>query len=112
MADRLRDRNKTPRPASERVRFQTPRNFDFFSEESLTKLIGHERKEWPLALLKELIDNGLDACEIGRAVPPVLEVTLDKDGFSVRENGPGLPYKTLAGSLDYDIRISDRPWDS
>jgi DNA topoisomerase VI subunit B len=92
------------------VSFKTPRNFDFFSEESLTKLIGHERKEWPLALLKELIDNGLDACEIGWVVSLLLEVTIDKDGFSVRDNGPGLPHKTLAGSLDYDIRISDKTY--
>ena len=99
-----------PRPASERVHFKTPRNFDFFSEESLTKQIGHERKEWPIALLKELIDNGLDACEIGGADSPIIEVTIDKDGFSVRDNGPGLPYDALAGSLDYDIRISDKTY--
>jgi hypothetical protein len=92
------------------VRFKTPRNFDFFSEESLTRRIGHDRKEWPIALLKELIDNGLDACEIGGAAPPVIEVTIGKDGFSVRDNGPGLPRDTLAGALDYDIRISDKTY--
>jgi DNA topoisomerase VI subunit B len=110
MAERLRDPDANPRPPAERVRFKTPRNFDFFSEESLTKQIGHDRKEWPIALLKELIDNGLDACEIGGAAPPVIEVTIGKDGFSVRDNGPGLPRDTLAGSLDYDIRISDKTY--
>jgi hypothetical protein len=91
------------------VSFKTPRNFDFFSEEALTKQIGHGRKEWPIALLKELIDNGLDACEM-KGTPAVLEVTIDKDGFSVRDNGPGLPRPTLAGSLDYDLRISDKTY--
>jgi DNA topoisomerase VI subunit B len=110
MAERLRDPDATPTPPSERVSFKTPRNFDFFSEESLTKQIGHGRKEWPVALLKELIDNGLDACEIGGAIPPVIEVILDKDGFGVRDNGPGLPRETLAGSLDYDVRVSDKTY--
>src|SRR6516165_12086926 len=54
MAQRRRDSEENPRPALERVRFKTPRNFDFFSEESLTKQIGHNRKDWPIALLKEL----------------------------------------------------------
>jgi len=110
MAERQRDPDANPRPPAERVRFKTPRNFDFFSEESLTKQIGHDRKEWPIALLKELIDNGLDACEIGGAAPPVIKVTIGKDGFSVRDNGPGLPRATLAGSLNYDIRISDKTY--
>jgi DNA topoisomerase VI subunit B len=110
MAEQRRDRDAMPQVVSERVRFKTPRNFDFFSEESLTKLIGHDRKEWPIALLKELLDNGLDSCEIGGVTPAVLEVAIDKDGFSVRDNGPGLPRETLAGSLDYDIRISDKTY--
>lgn len=110
MVHQLRDPDATPKPTVQRVRFQTPRNFDFFSEESLTKQIGYQRKQWPIALLKELIDNGFDACEIGGTATPLIEVTIDKDGFSVRDNGPGLPHDTLAGSLDYDIRISDKTY--
>ena len=109
MAEWLGDPDATFRPPSGRVSFKTPRNFDFFSEEALTKQIGHGRKEWSIALLKELIDNGLDACEM-KGTPPVIEVTIDKDGFSVRDNGPGLPRHTLAGSLDYDLRISDKTY--
>lgn len=110
MAVRLRDPDATPKPAVERVHFLTPRNFDFFSEESLTKQIGYPRKQWPIALLKELIDNALDACEMGRATSPVIEVTIEKNGFSVRDNGPGLRHDTLARSLDYNIRISDKTY--
>jgi DNA topoisomerase VI subunit B len=110
MAERLHDPEDNLRPGLERVLFTTPRDFDFFSEESLTKQIGHPRTAWPVALLKELIDNGLDACEVAGTAPPVIEVALDEDGFSVRDNGPGLPPGTLAGSLDYDVRVSDKTY--
>jgi DNA topoisomerase VI subunit B len=110
MAERLHDPGDKPRPTLERVLFTTPRDFDFFSEESLTKQIGHPREEWFVALLKELIDNGLDACELAGTAPPVIEVAIGGNGFSVRDNGPGLPRDTLVGSLDYDIRISDKTY--
>src|SRR5262249_57065707 len=52
------------------------------------------------------IDNALDATEGDRA--PVIEVGVDADGFSVGDNGPGLPPEIIEGSLNYDVRVSDK----
>jgi hypothetical protein len=47
----------------ERTTFTTSRAMEFVTEKELQMQIGHDRDLWPIALAKELIDNGLDACE-------------------------------------------------
>jgi DNA topoisomerase VI subunit B len=91
----------------ERTTFQTSRLLGFFSEKELQLQIGFARAEWPIALLKELIDNALDACETA-GVSPEIEVIVEPDTVNVRDNGPGLPTETLTRSLDYLIRVSDK----
>src|SRR6476620_2809265 len=78
----------------ERVTFRTSREMDFFSERELVTQTGHDKDEWPLVIVKEPMDNGLDACEEAD-VPPVIEVVADASGITVRDNGPGLPEDTL-----------------
>jgi DNA topoisomerase VI subunit B len=91
----------------ERSTFQTSRLLEFFSEKELQMQIGFAKEQWPIALLKELIDNALDACE-SAGVPPEIEVTVEPDRVSVRDHGPGLPVKTLKNSLNYLVRVSDK----
>jgi DNA topoisomerase VI subunit B len=90
-----------------RTTFTTSRLLEFFSEPELTKQIGHERELWPIATLKELIDNSLDACEASETAPKI-DVVFGDDFFSVRDNGPGIPPDTIIGSLDFNVRISDK----
>jgi DNA topoisomerase VI subunit B len=80
---------------------------DFFSERELVTQTGHPVDEWPLVIVKELIDNALDACEEADVVP-VIEVAADAGGITVRDNGPGLPEATLRGALDFKVRVSNR----
>jgi hypothetical protein len=94
-------------PRLQRVTFRTSREMDFFSERELVTQTGHDRDEWPLVIVKELVDNALDACEEAD-VPPVVEVTADAGGITVRDNGPGLPEDTLKAALDFTIRVSSR----
>ncbi len=104
------NRNKQdfkPAPKLARTTFCTSREMDFFSEKELVTQTGHERGEWPLVILKELIDNSLDACE-DADIPPVIRVVADAGGISVIDNGPGLPEATLSGALDFTIRTSNR----
>jgi DNA topoisomerase VI subunit B len=91
----------------ERTTFEVSREMEFFSEKELQMQIGHGRGLWPVALLKELIDNALDACET-TSVAPLVEVEIEDGAFSVRDNGPGLPKETLTRSLDYLKRVSDK----
>src|SRR5262245_9201691 len=78
----------------ERTTFETSRLLEFFTEKELTMQIGHPEREWPKALVKELIDNGLDASEAA-GVSPEVSVTVTDDGFEVKDNGPGLKESTL-----------------
>ncbi|MEX1229638.1 MAG: hypothetical protein WEB58_05330 [Planctomycetaceae bacterium] len=80
---------------------------DFFSEKELVTQTGHDISEWPLVIVKELVDNGLDACEEAD-IAPVITITADAGGITVADNGPGLPEATLKGALDFTIRASNR----
>jgi DNA topoisomerase VI subunit B len=93
-------------PALDRTAFTTKRAMEFFSTDELTKQIGHVTYFWPLATLKELMDNGVDACEKA-GVRPCLSVVAGSGTVSVRDNGPGLPPEVLERSLDYSVRVSD-----
>ena len=94
-------------PKLERTTFVTSRQMDFFSEKELTTQTGHQVEEWPLVFLKETIDNALDACEEADAAP-VITVTADECGITVKDNGPGLPESTLESALDFSVRASNR----
>ena len=91
----------------ERTAFRTSRLLDFMSEKELTAQIGHPRTVWPVVLLKELVDNALDACEEA-GTAPVVEVTLADDEIVVQDNGPGIPPDVVEGVLDFAVRVSSR----
>jgi hypothetical protein len=94
-------------PTLQRTTFQISREMDFFSERDLVTQTGHAVSEWPLVIVKELVDNALDECEeAGR--PPVIEICADPSGISVKDNGRGLPETTLRGAMDFTVRASSR----
>ena len=55
------------------------RLLDFFSEKELTAQTGHATAQWPIVVLKELVDNALDACEEANVAPEV-EIVVDGAG--------------------------------
>jgi DNA topoisomerase VI subunit B len=82
------------------------RGLEYFSERELQTQIGFPRDGWPIALLKELFDNGLDACEREGAAPHI-EVDYGPDFFSVRDNaGEGIPPGVVERVLDFSTRTS------
>ena len=91
----------------ERTTFQVSRATEYFTEKELQRQIGRGKAWWPAALLKELVDNGLDACEVGN-IAPEIEVEVGDDFFAVKDNGPGLPAAVIEGSLDFLQRVSDK----
>jgi anti-sigma regulatory factor (Ser/Thr protein kinase) len=97
----------------ERVAFTTSRLTEFASEKELVAQTGHQSFEWPRVIVKELVDNGIDACEDAE-IPPVIKVTITtgKAGKSMRivveDNGPGISPDTVTGIIDYDVRVSSR----
>jgi DNA topoisomerase VI subunit B len=91
----------------ERSVFTVSREMEFFSVKELTMQIGHPPPMWPLAVIKELIDNGLDATESREGVPTI-EVCLADDHFTVTDNGPGIPRDVVRRSRDLNSRVSDK----
>ena len=59
------------------------------------------------SIIKELIDNALDACEEA-GIAPVIRVTVARGKIRVRDNGPGIPPETVASILDFTTRTSSR----
>jgi len=81
----------------ERATFSTSRLLEFCSEKELVNQTGHKRPEWPLVILKELLDNSVDACEES-GVAPQINVVVDASGITVGDNGPGFRWRRSTGS--------------
>lgn len=87
--------------------FVTSRQYEFFTEKELTMQFGVPKALWVAMTIKELIDNALDATE-STNVAPKIEITLDPNSVSIRDNGPGMPASTIKSALDYGVRVSDK----
>ncbi len=91
-------------PTLHRHAFSQSRLSEYFSVKELSMQIGGSPTDWPIIILKELIDNALDAAEAVTA--PVVTVVIEADRFTVADNGPGLPDEVITASLDYSARVS------
>jgi DNA topoisomerase VI subunit B len=80
---------------------------EFCTRRELVNQTGHDVLEWALVVLKELVDNAVDACEEAE-IAPVISITVKRGLIVVEDNGPGIPAKTIEGILDYSIRVSSR----
>jgi hypothetical protein len=97
------------RPRLERVAFRTSHRLDFVGQRELVAQIGHSVNEWPLVVLKELLDNAIDACEEADAAPQIeIGVSTAERTIRIADNGPGIASETIAGILDYAVRVSSR----
>ena len=80
---------------------------EFASTAELAKATGHPVARWPLVIVKELIDNAIDAAE-GANVAPVVDVAVKGAAPSRRRRGPGMPPELVANLVDYSKRTSSR----
>jgi hypothetical protein len=86
-----------------RKTFRVSRLAEFASTAELSKATGHPVERWPLVLVKELVDNSLDAAEEAGSGPEI-DIVVDTDSITVAENGPGMPEDTVASIADYETR--------
>jgi hypothetical protein len=90
-----------------REHFTTDRALEYFTEAELTKQMGTGKSMWGITLVKELIDNALDAAEtIG--VNPSVTITVEQDSISIQDNGGGIPESVIRDSLNFNVRVSDK----
>jgi hypothetical protein len=62
-----------------RTTLRTSRLLDFASEKDLVAQTGHQTNVWPIVILKELVDNAIDAAEEAE-IAPRIKVTVDWPG--------------------------------
>jgi DNA topoisomerase VI subunit B len=87
--------------------FATSRLAEFTSTKELTAQTGHTPDQWPLVIVKELVDNALDEAErVG--IAPEVELQVGNDRIVVNDNGGGIAPETVAKILDYTVRASDK----
>jgi hypothetical protein len=94
-------------PKLDRTTFTTSRLLEFCSEKELVAQTGTPVKDWPVYLIKELVDNALDACEEADRAPEI-NIEVGNGEIVVTDNGPGLPGDTVKRILDFSVRISSR----
>ena len=94
-------------PKLTRVAFKISRLMEFCSERELVNQTGHGAYEWLLVILKELVDNALDAAEEAE-VAPVISIAVTEDRIVIEDNAGGIDGETIASVLDYTIRVSSR----
>ena len=80
---------------------------EFCTRRELQNQTGHGVAQWPLVVLKELVDNALDACEEAE-VAPVISIAVEPGSIVVEDNAGGIKTSTIKSILDYTIRVSSR----
>jgi len=80
---------------------------EFCTRRELQNQTGHSVYEWPLVVLKELMDNALDACEEAE-IAPVISIAVSTNSITIKDNGGGIETDTVKSILDYTIRVSSR----
>jgi DNA topoisomerase VI subunit B len=111
----MKDTREAPEPRSattlrakiERTAFRTSRALDFLSAKDLAAQCGHGPESWILVLVKELLDNAIDACE-EQGVAPEIAITIDDDSMTVTDNGAGIPPDLVELLLDFSLKVSSR----
>jgi hypothetical protein len=95
----------------ERRTFSVSRAADFLEARALVSQTGQPSHRFGDVVIKELLDNALDACETA-VVLPEITVTVETDGdvqrVTVADNGNGIPLDVVARILDYSTLTSDK----
>ena len=94
-------------PKLTRVAFTVSRLMEFCTIRELQNQTGHSYYDWLQVVLKELMDNALDACEEA-GVAPVVSIAVTKGLITIRDNGGGINVATIKNILNYAIRVSSR----
>jgi len=90
--------------------FEISRAAEYFSAGELMAQTGQLKENFAAVVLKELVDNALDACETAGVTP---EISIEVSGqdiitMVVTDNGPGLPPETIRRILNFSTRTSDK----
>jgi len=95
----------------DRTHFQISRSAEYFDARELQAQTGQPVYKFGEVVLKELIDNALDACE-SEGVEPVIHIGYAESSERMRicvcDNGGGMSEALIKSILDFDTRTSDK----
>ena len=101
------------RPTVERTVFSTPRSGEFLELRALQAQTGQPAEAFGHVVVKELLDNALDAAETANRAP-VVDIATRTDKYNeitfvtVSDNGAGITPATVAGLCDFNMLVSDK----
>src|SRR5215218_3872131 len=94
----------------QRTTFKHSRAAQYVDARQLQPMTGQPKCKFAAVVVKELMDNALDACETA-GVPPevgfVVTSTTETDSYTltVTDNGLGIPPETVRGALDFNVLV-------
>ena len=100
-------------PTVKRTVFSTPRSAEFLELRALQAQTGQHAEAFGHVVVKELLDNALDAAETASRAP-VIEIATRTDDYNeitfvtVSDNGAGITPATVAGLCDFTMLVSDK----
>lgn len=79
---------------------------DYFTEDELIKKTGISKNLWDFVILKELIDNALDAIEALSEKKVFVNFEPNHSGLQIFDNGTGISINTVNQIYDFSVYIS------
>jgi DNA topoisomerase VI subunit B len=95
----------------DRTAFTFSRMLEYFSIKELQAQTGQPQHNFPVVVVKELIDNALDECEYSSVKPKIgLSFTEGCDCFEIRinDNGRGITPEVVTKILDFNTRTTTK----
>jgi DNA topoisomerase VI subunit B len=95
----------------ERVHIERSRLMEYLNINDLRAMTGLSPQDFHKAIIKELVDNALDACE-ERGVIPVVSVEAYRENgqyhYKVADNGGGMTEEVIRKILNFETRTSSK----
>jgi len=106
------ERKELTEPKLYRTTFSQSRAAEYLDLGALQKLTGRPADDFPRVVVKELLDNALDAAETAGVAVPYVCVRGWRDGgflvLEVHDNGVGIPAGVVERALDFSTLTSDK----
>lgn len=86
----------------------TKRNIEYFSTSSLQTLTGLTVERWDNAVIKELLDNALDALDRAGISDKTIKISSNDNSFFICDNAGGIPEQVIDNIYNFDIYTSSK----